>query len=79
MSVMKDKLEKTHHKGSYYAMKKISIAFLAVMTFAFVVAVPTYIINSTKKNSSARAEENSASLVEDKSSDENSEYETYND
>ena len=50
---MKDKLVKTNHKASYYFMKKISIIGLAVVSGAFVIAVPTYIIQNSRKNTTA--------------------------
>ena len=56
--VMKDKLVKTNHKASYYFMKKASVVALAVVCGAFVIAVPTYIIQNSAKNTTALAEEN---------------------
>lgn len=79
MTVMKDKLEKTNHKGTYYVMKKVSIVFLSIMTFAFVIAVPTYIVSSSKKNSTAKAEENSSEIKDDSNEKSDIDYEEYND
>ncbi len=76
---MKDKLEKTNHKGTYYVMKKVSIVFLSIMTFAFVIAVPTYIVSSSKKNSTAKAEENSSEIKDDSNEKSDIDYEEYND
>lgn len=56
--VMKDKLVKTNHKASYYFMKKASVVALAVVCGAFAIAVPTYIIQNSAKNTTALAEEN---------------------
>ena len=47
--VMKDKLEKTNHKGTYYLIKKMSIALLILSSVIFTVAIPTYIISMSKK------------------------------
>ena len=55
--VMKDKLVKTNHKASYYFMKKASVVALAVVCGAFAIAVPTYIIQNSAKNTTALAEE----------------------
>ena len=55
---MKDKLVKTNHKASYYFMKKASVVALAVVCGAFAIAVPTYIIQNSLKNTTALAEEN---------------------
>ena len=77
--VMKDKLVKTNHKGTYYFMKKLSIWFIAVASAAFVIAVPTYIIQSSKsKKQIIMAEENS-SEIESESSEESISYESFND
>ena len=74
--VMKDKLEKTHHKGSYYLAKKISIALLAIMSGAFIIAIPTYITQvSMKKQTAGNAQE-----IKNETSSENedsSEYESF--
>ena len=75
---MKDKLVKTNHKGTYYLMKKITIGFLAVMSAAFVIAVPTYIIHNSKKNTMGLAEEKTSEVVESETSEEVP-YEEYND
>ena len=76
--VMKDKLVKTNHKGSYYVMKKLSIAFLAIVCLTFVIAIPTYIMNMNKtKNTMIHAEEKSSEVVEN--SEESESYESYND
>ena len=77
--IMKDKLVKTNHKGSYYLMKKVLIAFASVLTFAFVIAVPTYIIQNSRKKTNALAEEKSSEVIEENNSEENSEYESYSD
>ena len=77
--VMKDKLVKTNHKGSYYVMKKLSIALLAVASVSFVIAVPTYIVQTSKnKNTVGLAEEETSQVVESNSSEEEQSYETYN-
>ena len=74
--VMKDKLVKTNHKGTYYLMKKLSIAFLVLASAAFVIAIPTYITQASKKKDVGYAQENTS---EETSSEENTEYESYND
>ena len=78
---MKDKLVKTNHKGSYYTMKKLSIGLLAVAGGAFVIAIPTYIMQTSKKNASVLAEEKTSERSESNSdeSELNLEYEEYND
>ena len=78
--VMKDKLVKTNHKGSYYVMKKLSIALLAVASVSFVIAVPTYIVQSSKnKNTVGLAEEETSQVSENNDSEVSESYETYND
>ena len=79
--VMKDKLVKTNHKGSYYLIKKMSIALLVVSSVIFAVAIPTYIISMSKKKNIGIAQETSSEIVEEEenSSEENIEYESYND
>lgn len=77
--VMKDKLEKTNHKGSYYAMKKVSILLLAIASAAFIIAIPTYIIQSSRKgNTRILAEEKSSEIIEE-NTEESFSYETYDD
>lgn len=77
--VMKDKLVKTNHKGPYYVMKKLSIAFLVIASAIFMIAVPTYIIQTTKnKNTMIHAEENSSEVVEE-NSEGSGNYDSYND
>ena len=77
--VMKDKLVKTNHKGTYYLMKKISIGLIAVVSAAFVIAVPTYIIHNSKKNTMGLAEEKTSEVVESENSGEEVNYENYDD
>ena len=79
--VMKDKLEKNNHKGSYYLVKKLSIALLIVSSVIFAVAIPTYIISMSKKKNIGMAQETSSEVQqeEENSSEENLEYESYND
>lgn len=77
--VMKDKLVKTNHKGSYYLMKKIFIGLIAVVSGAFVIAVPTYIIHNSKKNAMGLAEEKTTEVSEQEESSEGVEYEEYDD
>ena len=76
--VMKDKLVKTNHKGSYYLMKKISIAFLVIASAAFIIALPTYIVQTNKtKNALLKAEEESSSILESENSEEVTDYEEF--
>lgn len=78
--VMKDKLVKTNHKGPYYTMKRLSIAFLVIASVSFVIAIPTYIIStSNKKNTMIHAEENSSEVLNENNSEESLSYESYND
>ncbi len=78
--VMKDKLEKTNHKGPYYLVKKLSIALLVLSSVIFAVAIPTYIISMSKKKNIGMAQETSSEVKEEeKSSEELEEYESYND
>ena len=77
--VMKDKLVKTNHKGGYYVMKKLCIASIAIASAAFVIAVPTYIVQSSNaKKTIILAEEKSSEVVEENNSGESLEYEEYN-
>ena len=76
--VMKDKLEKTNHKGAYYVMKKASIGLLAVASAAFVIAIPTYIYQMSKQDQQAGLAQETSSEIIDNQSEENSEYESYN-
>ena len=74
--VMKDKLVKTHHKGPYYTMKKISIGLLALASVTFIIAIPTYISVQNHKEAQTKADAES----EQKSSEENLEgLESYQD
>ena len=77
--VMKDKLEKTNHKGIYYAFRRFSLSLLAVASVAFVIAIPTYIINQAKKKNIGIAQETSSEVIEEVEEGESSEYESYND
>ena len=78
--VMKDKLEKTNHKGPYYLVKKLSIALLVLSSVIFAIAIPTYIISVSKKKNIGMAQETSSEVKEEeKSSEELEEYESYND
>lgn len=61
--VMKDKLTKHNHRSSYFVTKKISIAFLAVMSAAFVIAVPTYISSVNRKGKDAGIAETTPSEI----------------
>lgn len=55
--VMKDKLTKNNHKGSYYRARKISLASI-ISAFAFaIVAIPTYIKVSSLAEKKTKAEE----------------------
>ena len=74
--VMKDKLVKTNHKGAYYLTKKISIAILAFASAAFIIAIPTYISQVTKKKEIGMAQEKSSETID---SEEVKEYESYSD
>lgn len=76
---MKDKLEKTNHKGSYYTMKKVSVGLLVLASLTFVIAIPTYIYQISKRSKEAiLAQENSSEIL-DSESEEVIEYESYND
>lgn len=76
--VMKDKLVKTNHKASYYFMKKASVVALAVVCGAFAIAVPTYIIQNSLKNTTALAEENKENEEKNENGgEEETIYETY--
>ena len=78
--VMKDKLEKTNHKGPYYLVKKLSIALLVLSSVIFAIAIPTYIISMSKKKNIGMEQETSSEVKEEeKSSEELEEYESYND
>ena len=77
--VMKDKLEKTNHKGAYYAFKRFSFILLAVTCITFAIAIPTYIASQAKKRSIGIAQETSSEVIEEEEVEENSEYESCND
>ena len=77
--VMKDKLVKTNHKGSYYAMKRASIILLAIASATFFIAVPTYIVQTTKNKSTINLAEEKSSEIENENSEEIVSYESYND
>lgn len=47
--VMKDKLTKNYHKGSYYRTRRILFTSIALVTGVFSVSIPTY-INSIARN-----------------------------
>ena len=77
--VMKDKLVKTNHKASYYFMKKASVVALAVVCGAFAIAVPTYIIQNSAKNTTALAEEDKEQENKNENGGEDTTvYESYN-
>ncbi len=74
--VMKDKLVKTHHKGTYYTMRKTVLGLLCGFTLIASIVVPTYIIASvSKKNTTLHAQEENSEVVEEES--EINEYEEY--
>ncbi len=76
--VMKDKLVKTHHKGPYYTMKKISIGLLALASVTFIIAIPTYIVQSSNSGKKIGiAEETTSEKTETSSEEEVIEYEEY--
>ena len=75
--VMKDKLVKTHHKGPYYTMKKISIGLLALASVTFIIAIPTYIMQSNNSGKKINAEETTSEKTETSSEEEVIEYEEY--
>lgn len=77
--VMKDKLVKTNHKGPYYVMKQISIIFLAIASAAFIIAIPTYIIQNSKKQKTPMIAEENSSEVESNNGEEIVSYESYDD
>ena len=78
--VMKDKLVKTHHKGAYYAVRKVVIGVLCGFTFAAAIAVPTYISSTIRKNDTAglAEEDTRSSQEENQQESESSDYEEYN-
>ena len=75
--VMKDKLVKTHHKGPYYTMKKISIGLLALASVTFIIAIPTYIMQSNNSGKKINAEETTSEKTGTSSEEEVIEYEEY--
>ncbi len=77
--VMKDKLEKTNHKGGYYLFKKLSFVLIAVTCVSFAIAIPTYIAVQAKKNNMGLAQEETSETSEVVEEEETSEYESYND
>lgn len=64
--VMKDKLVKTNHKAMYYFMQKVGFFFIALVTVAPLIAIPTYI--NLKMNASRQ--ENVAEEVQEEKQEE---------
>ena len=66
--VMKDKLQKNHHKGAYYSFRRFLLATVAFFLLSGAIAVPTYIVQSSKaKKIAMYAEENSSEVLENNS------------
>ena len=63
--VMKDKLVKFNHKGTYYRFRKLGIFFLALISIGTIVAVPTYITFREMNNQAQHAEEEQPDLLEE--------------
>ncbi len=63
--VMKDKLVKFNHKGTYYRFRKLGIFFLALISIGTIVAVPTYITFREMNNQVQHAEEEQDDLLEE--------------
>ena len=55
--VMKDKLEKNHHKAGYYRMKRFCVASVFGASLAASIIVPTYINKNQKAVNVTKAEE----------------------
>lgn len=56
--VMKDKLYKNYHKGSFYRNRRIMFTAAVLFTGTFAVAVPTYISSITRNTVKAEVREN---------------------
>ena len=67
--VMKDKLHKNHHKGSYYVFKNFALSLILVFSFIGAIAIPTYIglkqVNSQTKADQQEEEEKDPNNNED--------------
>ena len=70
--LMKDKLVKFHHKGTYYRLRKVGFAFLALISIGTIVAVPTYITMRESFNQAQHAEEEQPQLLEENDTDSSS-------
>lgn len=67
--VMKDKLQKNHHKGAYYSFRRFLLATVAFFLLSGAIAVPTYIVLTKQAETSSKAEEK----VEEKKDDQENE------
>ena len=77
--VMKDKLEKTNHKGMYYTVKKVSVGFACVLCLGMAVAIPTYIAQQSISRNAAHAEEEKVDDDTTNDKEEETDYESYDD
>ncbi len=77
--VMKDKLEKTNHKGMYYTMKKVSVGFACVLCLGMAVAIPTYIAQHSINKNAAHAEEDKVDDDTTKENEDETTYDSYDD
>lgn len=71
--VMKDKLVKNHHKGSYYRARQILIGGAVAFGVAALVAVPTYI--SINQNEQFRVKAEESEIIEEEEKEDSEEVE----
>lgn len=56
--VMKDKLYKNNHKGSYFRNRRILFTTVALFSGAFAISIPTYINSIARNTVKAEVSEN---------------------
>ena len=75
----KNKLYKHHKSKSYFYIKDFSFAIAALIGIGTAIAVPTYIVQTTKNKSTINLAEEKSSEIENENSEEIVSYESYND
>lgn len=69
--MMKDKLKKNHHKGSYYIFRNFALSAVIVFSFVAAIAIPTYIglqqVNNQTKADQQNEEEEKQNTDEEQS------------
>ena len=74
--VMKDKLKKNHHKGSYYVFRNFALSAVLIFSFVAAIAIPTYIglqqVNNQTKAEQQNEEEEKQNTDDDQTNISNS-------